>query len=135
MTEQESEQYEEKLIEHLQKLEENFGYFELRVGFGEVVLVISHLQLAIRHPAIDEATRKAVRDITERIIGALDKAEPGVGALLNMGFNPEHDTEPLNERQTQEVSLLQQTGEVSLRSQDHERGLPRHQHNVRPPNV
>lgn len=65
--------------------------FELSFDGPEVFVIISQLQLALRHPMNTGLSSELGRVIAERLIRAICYVEPGAAAILNHGFDPDYD--------------------------------------------
>lgn len=55
--------------------------------------LIATIQLALRHPGNNGPTAQLMEQLTRNLIRRLDRAAPGLGAILEYGFNPEHDVQ------------------------------------------
>lgn len=85
---------DERLIAAIERLELRRGHARLELSFTDLTVVISQVQLALRHPANVGVSSFRVRAFLEQVIGTLELDEPDLGPLLRMGFDPQHDVSP-----------------------------------------
>lgn len=55
------------------------------------VCIVSQLQLALRRKGNDGSSAAVARGFCEGMIDSLEEASPGLGAILRLGFDPDHD--------------------------------------------
>lgn len=82
---------EEMLRRAVIRLRQKHGYFTLELGFTELISVIAHLQLALRHPGNVGESARSIRALIEKVIRGLEESEPVIGPLLRLGFDAAHD--------------------------------------------
>lgn len=87
MNDQEIADYTRRLCGHVECLSEKHGHAKLEWGFPDLVVIIAQVQLALRHPCNTGEAAKGARKLTEQLIASLDKASPGIGTLLEIGFD------------------------------------------------
>lgn len=87
MNDQEIADYTRRLRGHVEFLMEKRGFAKLEWGFADLVVIIAQVQLALRHPQNTGEAAKGARKLTEQLIAGLDKASPGIGTLLEIGFD------------------------------------------------
>lgn len=75
------------------RLEMKCPYLKLELGWPEVVMMIAHLQLALRHPGNVGPTAAQMRSVIEQIIGAIETYEPPLAVMLRKGFDSACDVE------------------------------------------
>lgn len=80
-----------ELKAHLQVVQQKCGHFELVIGISNMLTLISQLQLALRHPGNKGLGAQFTRRLLDDIISDMDAKSPGIGKLLAMGHDPQHD--------------------------------------------
>ncbi len=75
----------------MQRLRKNHPRFEWQADFADVVVIIAQVQLALRHPNNPAQSAARATLIIREWIALLEAAEPQVGELLRLGFDPAHD--------------------------------------------
>lgn len=82
---------EQIFLDALNRLQAEHVAAIIRIGFPELIAVISTLQLGMRHPDFPDGTRRLVM----RFIGDIQKmfaeVEPTLNTLIEMGFDPDYD--------------------------------------------
>lgn len=64
----------------------------IHVPFNDLMCLVAHLHLVLRHPQNSGASSKIVRDICDAIIDRVEEdGMPSTARLLRMGELPEHD--------------------------------------------
>ncbi len=58
---------------------------------GEVLILTSTLQLALRHPGFPAALRANLAAFLDGVCGALDTIAPVLGMVARLGNDPAHD--------------------------------------------
>lgn len=79
------------MIAALKRLEARHRTFKLEMPFGAVVTIVSHIQVALRHPGNQGYAAQEAQRIAEAIIDTIAEEEPVLAALLRKGFDPTYD--------------------------------------------
>jgi hypothetical protein len=65
----------------------------LQIDFAEMFGIIGLLQLALRHPSAGRTpTAASVRELIRGVQADIAQHEPLIAEVIEMGFQPEHDT-------------------------------------------
>ncbi|HEV3443730.1 MAG TPA: hypothetical protein VG099_03755, partial [Gemmataceae bacterium] len=80
-----------ELGDALERLQKRFGHFELQASFGDIVILVAQVQLALRHPGNQSHCSREARRIVTDIIESIEKHEPRAGELLRQGFDARFD--------------------------------------------
>lgn len=81
----------EEMIECLKRLEKKHPNLRLDLDWQTTVAIISHLQLALRHPGNKGHTARMVREFVDALITNVSRVEPKLARILRMGDDPQHD--------------------------------------------
>lgn len=82
---------ERRFNQLIEELKANRGECHLQLGFNEVIVIVAHVQLALRHPGNKGAPARLARKILDEVIAKLDEGAPGIGEFLRLGFDPKYD--------------------------------------------
>lgn len=77
--------------QHLRILDQAKARMEIDMHAGDVICVVAQLQLALRRPGNNRYSAGRARFVCDTLIALLDKASPGLGALMRRGFDPLFD--------------------------------------------
>jgi hypothetical protein len=64
---------------------------QLNVRLPDAVILVSHIQLALRHPEANSESSKMAREYAESIIGTVEKVSPDLADFMRLGFDKSHD--------------------------------------------
>ena len=84
---------QEQLVECLERLRARHHHFTWEADFGDLVLLVAQVQLALRHPGNTGHAAQRVRTVIDHVICAMEQSEPEIGPLLRLGYDPAHDVE------------------------------------------
>lgn len=79
------ERFSKMLAQHVERLEAEYGFHEIHISFSNVCVLISHIQLALRHPANRGHAAHVAKGLVAKLIASLDEKSPGIGDLLRIG--------------------------------------------------
>lgn len=82
---------ERELLEGVERELRGVKEIELTLNAADAFVLISQLQLALRHP--DNQGRSAIiaRKIVERLRSVLAQGRPAVEEIIRRGYDPQHD--------------------------------------------
>ena len=81
---------EQQMVEELGALAERRPVTTINVGTIDAWMVIAVLQLALRHPGLQGATREAAERMKNALVGAI-ATTPALAAVATMGDDPRFD--------------------------------------------
>lgn len=74
------------MLQGLDRLKERYNYLTLKLDFGQAVVIIGQLHLALRHPDNTGHTAEVAREVLRDWIGSLTEADAEVGEILRRRF-------------------------------------------------
>lgn len=88
-----NEELQKRFSAALDRLQQNHPEVVLRMQWTTLTVIISQMQLALRHPGNKGWSAKRATDWLKKIIDMVEKLEPDLAIALRMGFQPEHDVQ------------------------------------------
>jgi hypothetical protein len=82
---------EAEYLRRLAPVLEDKSLYTVLITLKDVTLLISAIQLALRHPNYPRSVKQHVTDVTLQLIAYIDDVHPGTGELLLQGFDPRFD--------------------------------------------
>ena len=80
-----------KLQDLLEEYDRYHGLISMDLGIGFIVLLVSTLQLALRHPGNRGPTSKEIRGFLDEIFAVIGERSPDLADFLRLGDDPTHD--------------------------------------------
>jgi hypothetical protein len=78
-------------FKHIDRLLENAQSIGMKITAPRAFVLLSQLQLALRHPENNGASAEIARDIAQRLSDRLSAIDPAIAALIAQGWHPEFD--------------------------------------------
>jgi hypothetical protein len=92
MAEISAEEREQMLAAYV-RLAEKHKLMMLHLDFDTLLALISHVQLALRHPGNKGHAAQRARRWLDEVIAVLERQDPLVGKMLRLGDSPDHDVQ------------------------------------------
>lgn len=75
----------------IRRMQDERGPAQFELNWPCVVALVSHLQLALRHPGTGGTSTRMVRAWLEALFLEVQKIDPELAGFLRMGDDPRHD--------------------------------------------
>lgn len=87
---------EQRFLHGLKQLERQAEGAHIVVPWALLVMVVSGLQLALRHPGMPTYSAANLRGFCESVIELIAKDQPGMAGVMQKGFNPACDVKVID---------------------------------------
>ena len=77
-------------LQEMKRLESAGGRVALDMPIPDLLIVVAHVQLALRHPRKTVSSVRA-RELCDGIIGSIERLSPELAAFMRLGYNEKYD--------------------------------------------